>query len=89
MPFQAFRGVTASWTAVFRILVGRSTLSAGSFERRSRVARLSRALADRGRILGVALNQFEESEESICSFPGGITSISGFFPGSFQPRPIL
>ena len=43
LSFHAFTAVTASWTAVLRMLVGRLTSSAGSFERRIWVARLTNA----------------------------------------------
>ena len=42
--YQAFIAVTASCTAVLRMLVGKFALSAGSFERRICVARFSNAL---------------------------------------------
>ena len=40
----AFTAVTASWTAVLRMLVGNWAFSAGSLDRSSSVARLSKAL---------------------------------------------
>jgi hypothetical protein len=43
MLYYAFIAVTASWIAVLRKFGGRSALSAGSFERRIRVARSSNA----------------------------------------------